>query len=68
MRKSVRRVAVMVGVVAASSIGTANDKASSAFNPMALGAYRAYMNTEPGPSPVGSWEDIVSSVHWCPPR
>ncbi|WP_405093745.1 peptidase inhibitor family I36 protein [Micromonospora sp. NBC_01392] len=71
-----------------SSIGTANDKASSAFNngrtcwvylwtdpgyagtnlPMALGAYRAYMNTDPGPSPVGSWEDIVSSVHWCSPR
>ena len=33
-----------------------------------LGTYRAFLNSNPGPSPVGSWEDVISSVHWCSPR
>ncbi|MDI1461183.1 peptidase inhibitor family I36 protein [Catellatospora sp. KI3] len=28
----------------------------------------AFLNSNPGPSPVGSWEDIIKSNHWCSSR
>jgi hypothetical protein len=31
------------------------------------GSRLAYLNENPGPSPVGSWEDVIQSAHWCTP-
>jgi hypothetical protein len=32
------------------------------------GSRLAYLNQNPGPSPVGSWEDVIQSNHWCTPN
>lgn len=32
------------------------------------GSRLAFLNVNPGPSPVGSWEDIIKSNHWCTPN
>jgi hypothetical protein len=39
------------------------------YSGQALYLYRtsrlAFLNQNAGPSPVGSWEDIIKSNHWC---